>query len=55
MKILYILKRDPDEMLTKLMDVQKNMCEVTVIDIRQNKNYTHIMELIENNDRIILW
>lgn len=55
MKILYILKQDIDETVKKFMDVQKNSHEVIALDIRKNKNYSHIIELIEKNDRIISW
>ncbi len=55
MKILYILKQDLDETGEKILQEHKKMAEVTVIDLRTNKNYEEIIELIEKNDKIITW
>jgi len=55
MKILYLLSKDADETLKKIMDKHGKVNEVTVTDIRVNKNYKQLMELIESNDRVISW
>jgi hypothetical protein len=54
-KILYILKQDPDKTLTEFMEAHRKSNEVSVIDIRENKNYSHTIELIEKSDRVISW
>jgi hypothetical protein len=55
MKILYIMKRDIDDTLKKIMDVHKQSHEVRVIDLRKNKDYKQVIELIEKNDKVISW
>jgi hypothetical protein len=55
MKILYILKQDPDDTVTDFIEAHRRSNEVNVIDIRQNKNYSHTIDLIENSDKIISW
>ncbi len=55
MKILYILRQEPDKTLTEIMEIHRITHEVNVIDIRENKNYAQIIELIENNDKVISW
>jgi hypothetical protein len=55
MKILYILKQDIDDTLKTIMDVHRQSHEVSMIDLRKNKNYHQIIELIEKNDKVISW
>ena len=55
MKILYILKQDPDETVTEFMEAHRISNEVHVIDIRENKNYAQVIGLIENSDKVISW
>ncbi len=55
MKILYILKQDPDETLNSIMNEHKASNDVTVIDLRENKNYDQIIDLISENDKVISW
>jgi hypothetical protein len=55
MKILYILKQEPDATLKKIMDVHKKGNDVTVVDIRQNKDYGKLVDLIFSNDKVISW
>ncbi len=55
MKILYILKQEPDGTLTKIMDEHKKDQEVTVVDLRENKNYDQIVDLIASSDKVISW
>ena len=53
MKILYVLKEDPIDAVKSIMDEHKKDNDVTVVDIRKNKNYDEIIGLIEQNDKII--
>jgi len=55
MKILYILKQDADSTLKKIMDVHKKDNDVTVVNIKENKNYGKIVDLIFSNDKVISW
>ena len=55
MKILYILKQAPDATLKTIMDTHKKGNEVTVVDIKQNKDYGKIVDLIFSNDKVISW
>lgn len=55
MKILYILKQAPDATLTTIMNVHKKGNEVTVVDIRENKDYGKIVDLIFSHDKVISW
>jgi hypothetical protein len=55
MKVLYLIKQDPDETLKKMMDEQKKSNEVTVVDIRENKDYGQIVDLMAQSDKVISW
>lgn len=53
MTILYLLKKDPGETLKEIIDEHKKNHDVTVVDIRENKNYDEIVELIASSDKVI--
>ncbi len=55
MKILYILKQDPDETLNKIMEEHKKSNEITGVDLRESKNYDQIVDLITSSDKVIPW
>jgi len=55
MKILYLLKQDPDKTLKKILREHKNANEVTVVDLRKNKDYDEIIDLTMSSDRVISW
>ena len=55
MKILYLLKRDPDETLSEIMDRHRSSHEVEVHDMRSDKDYDRVVELIESSEKIISW
>jgi hypothetical protein len=55
MKILYLLKQDPDDTLNIFMNTHRWDHEVNVIDIRIDTNYSQIVELIEKSDKVISW
>jgi hypothetical protein len=54
-KILYILKQESDETVKAFMEIHKREHEVSVINLKENKNYSQLVELIEKSDRIISW
>lgn len=55
MKILHIQKQDLDETAKKVLEAHKKGNEVTVVDIRKNKNYDQIVDLIFSSDKVISW
>jgi hypothetical protein len=55
MKILYIQKQDLDATAKKIMEVHKKGNDVTIVNIRENKNYGQIVDLIFSSDKIISW
>jgi hypothetical protein len=55
MKILYILKQEPDATVKKLMEVHKKGNDVTVVNLKENKNYGQIVDLVFSSDKVISW
>lgn len=55
MKILHMLKNDPDMTTKEIIEEHEKSGEVTTIDLRINKNYSEIVDIIEASDRIICW
>lgn len=55
MKILYILKEDPDPTLETIINEHQKTNEVVTIDLRRDKCYERIIELIETSDKVISW
>jgi hypothetical protein len=55
MKILYIQKQDLDATAKKIMEVHKKRNDVTIVNIRENKNYGQIVDLIFSSDKVISW
>lgn len=55
MKVLYLIKQDLDETAKKIMDEHKKEHEVTIVDVRGNRNYDRIIDLIALSDKVISW
>ena len=55
MKILYIQKQDLDVTAKKIMDLHKKEHDVTVVNLKENKNYSQIVDLIFSSDKVISW
>jgi hypothetical protein len=55
MKVLYLLRSEPDDTGNKIMEEHKKSNEVTVIDLTKNKNYDEIVDAIASNDKVISW
>jgi hypothetical protein len=55
MKVLYLLKNEPDETGNKIIEEHKKSNEVTIININENKNYDEIVDAIASNDKVISW
>ena len=55
MKIAYLLKQNPDNTLRDIMEKHKESHEIITLDIRVNKDYDQIVDVIEQCDKIISW
>lgn len=55
MKVLYLIKQEPDETVSKIMEEQGRSNEMTVINLKTNKDYNQIIDLIEATDKVISW
>ena len=55
MKILYLQKQDLDATAKKIMEVHKKGNDVTVVNIKENKNYGQIVDLIFSSDKVLSW
>ena len=55
MKILYLQKQDLDATAKKIMEVHKKGNDITVVNIKENKNYDKIVDLIFSSDKVISW
>ena len=53
MKVLYFIKDEPSDSLKAFMDEHKKAAEVIEVDIRSNKNYDEIIDLIDQSDKVI--
>ena len=53
MKVLYFIKDEPGDTLKAFIDEHKKTVEVTVVDVRSNKNYDEIIDLIDRSDKVI--
>jgi hypothetical protein len=55
MTILHLLTRTPDRLLEKIIEEHKKISEVTVIDLRENKEFDKIVDSIVSSDKVISW
>ncbi len=55
MKILHIQKKDLNATEKQILESQKKNNDVTVVDIRQNKNFDQIVDLIFSSDKVVSW
>lgn len=55
MKILYLLRNQPDATGNTLIEEQKKANEITLININENKNYDEIVDAIASHDKVIAW
>lgn len=54
-KILYILKQDPDATAQKLISEHSKTENVRVIDLRTDKDYDKIIDMVAGSDKVITW
>jgi len=55
MKILHLVKQDLNATEKKILEVHKAGHTVTVVDLKENKNYGQIVDLIFSSDKVISW
>lgn len=55
MKVLYILKESPIETEKKIIEEQKKLADVTVIDLKADKDYDKIIDLVTQSDKVVSW
>lgn len=55
MKVVYILKKDADETAQSIINEHRKEHDVTVIDIRIEKDYVRIVNHIRDADNVISW
>jgi hypothetical protein len=55
MKILHIVKQDLSATEKKIVETHKKGNDVTVVDLKENKNYGQIVDLIFSSDKVISW
>ena len=55
MKILYVVSKDLDATEQKVVDEQSKSNEATVFDVRTDKDYGRLVDLVESTDKVISW
>lgn len=55
MKILYLLKRDPDATERAIMDAHRSGHTVQVVDVRSERDWGAIVGRIFAADKVISW
>ena len=55
MKILYILKKEPDNNINTIMSESEKESEVIAVDLRKKQDFDVLVERIETCDRVITW
>ncbi len=55
MKILHILKAEPEDSIKKVIEEHRKENDVAVINLGSDKDYDRIVGLIEKADKVIVW
>ena len=55
MKILFILKKEPDNNIKTIMDFNAKESKITVVDLREDQDYDELIEQIKTCDRVVTW
>ena len=55
MRIFYLLKENEAGTLENIMDEHRSGHEVEAVDLRREKDYEKIVDLIVGSDRVISW
>lgn len=55
MTVLHLLTKKPDGVVGKIIEEQKKIFEVTVIDLQEDNDYDKIVDTIAAVDKVISW
>ena len=55
MKILYLIKRESDDTLNRIIEEHKKTSDVRIVDFLKEKNYEQIIDLVSSSDKVISW
>ena len=55
MKILFILRKKPDNTIKTIMAESTKESEVSIYDLRENQDYDALVEHIATCDKVITW
>lgn len=55
MKVLYILKGEPDETVKGLIDTHSKSNEVKVVKLAKGISYSDLVDDIFSHDKVITW
>ena len=55
MDILCLVRKDPDATIRGILDAQQREHQVTVVDLRTEKDYDRIVRLIFSSGSVISW
>ncbi|MHB8880664.1 MAG: hypothetical protein ACYC69_04025 [Thermodesulfovibrionales bacterium] len=55
MNILHIVKEELDMTTGAIIFEHEKIAQVTVIDLRENRDYEFIINMMESHDRVICW
>ena len=55
MKVVWILKDGADNTAKTMIDEQKKIADVTVVDMKTDKDYGKIIDLVTTSDLVISW
>lgn len=55
MKILYVVSNEPDTTGSAIIEAHRKSHEVTLFDLRSDKDYGKLVEQIEAHDKVISW
>lgn len=55
MTVLHLLTKKPDGLVSQIIEEQKEIFEVTVIDLEGNEDYDSIVDSIASADKVISW
>jgi hypothetical protein len=54
-KLLFILKQEPDSTIRTIMKENSGTAEIATVELANLQDYDLIIELIEASDRVITW
>ncbi len=55
MKILYILREEPDETVRRIIQIQSEGNQTKTVNLATDRDYEAILTDIEDADRVIAW